>query len=39
VGLSGAWAPSGDVLARAAGADETLLVVDLDAAELERYRG
>jgi len=37
-GLSGAWGPSGEVLARASGADEVLLVVELDPAELLRYR-
>lgn len=37
-GLSGAWGPSGEVLERAAGADDALLVVELDPAELLRYR-
>jgi predicted amidohydrolase len=37
-GLSGAWGPSGEVLTRAEGAEEALVVVELDARELRRYR-
>jgi predicted amidohydrolase len=37
-GLSGAWGPSGEVLARASGAEEELVVVELDPAALVRYR-
>jgi 5-aminopentanamidase len=37
-GLSGAWGPSGDVLARAVGTNDELVVVDLDPRELSRYR-
>ncbi len=37
-GGSGAWSPRGDVLARVSGADETLLVVDLDPAALRPFR-
>lgn len=36
-GLSGAWSPTGDVRERA-GTDEGLVLVDLDPAELSRYR-
>jgi predicted amidohydrolase len=38
-GLSGGWGPSGEVLARASGADEALVLVDLDPGALARYRG
>jgi predicted amidohydrolase len=37
-GLSGAWGPSGEELERASGAEEALLVVDLDPTQLQRYR-
>jgi predicted amidohydrolase len=37
-GGSGVWSPSGDVVDRVSGSDETLLVVALDRAELERFR-
>jgi 5-aminopentanamidase len=37
-GLSGAWAPTGDVIERAGGAETALVVVDLDPAALARYR-
>ncbi len=37
-GLSGAWGPNGDVLERARGADEALVVVELEPSQLEAYR-
>jgi len=37
-GQSAAWSPTGDVLRRAAGNEETLLMVDFDRAELEQFR-
>lgn len=38
VGMSGAWDPSGDVVARAEGAAEELVVVELDRTKLMKYR-
>ena len=38
-GLSGAWGPSGEMIERASGAEEALVVVDLDPAQLEAFRG
>ena len=38
LGSSGAWGPDGGVVERAAGADAALVVVDLDPAQLARYR-
>ena len=37
-GLSGAWSPTGDVLRRAPGNDQALVIVDLDRGELDRFR-
>ncbi|MFI5302576.1 MAG: carbon-nitrogen hydrolase family protein, partial [Polyangiales bacterium] len=37
-GGSGAWKPNGEPLLRADGAVETTVIVDLDPAELRRYR-
>lgn len=38
IGGSGAWGPSGEVVLRAPDAEERLVVVDLEPAELRRYR-
>jgi predicted amidohydrolase len=38
IGGSGVWRPNGDVVRRAEGAAPALVVVDLDPAELRRYR-
>jgi predicted amidohydrolase len=38
-GLSGAWSPSGEVIARVQGTGEAMLVVDLDPDQLARFRG
>jgi len=37
-GQSGAWSPTGDVLRRAPGSEETLLMVDFERSELEQFR-
>ncbi len=37
-GLSGVWGPSGEVVERTADSDDTLLVIELDPAQLQRYR-
>jgi predicted amidohydrolase len=37
-GVSGVWGPSGEIVERATGADEGLLVVELEPARLARYR-
>jgi predicted amidohydrolase len=37
-GGSGVWSPTGDVLRRAPGNDQALLIVDLDRGELDRFR-
>ena len=37
-GLSGAWGPGGDVIARAADAEQALIVVELDPEKLRPYR-
>jgi predicted amidohydrolase len=38
-GPSGVWAPSGEIVRRAAGSDEEMIVVDLDRAALAVHRG
>lgn len=38
-GLSGAWSPTGEVIARVEGTGEAMLVVDLDPDQLARFRG